>query len=116
MVVEGVSKRFRLTPDRPLSLKEAWMGLRAGSPRGTRRARHEPFWALRDVTLAVPRGSMYGLVGRNGSGKSTLLRVMAGIYRPTEGCVEARGRTSALLELGAGFHPALSGRENIYLN
>ncbi len=116
VVVEGVSKRFRLTPDRPLSLKEAWMGLRAGSPRGTRRARHEPFWALRDVTLAVPRGSMYGLVGRNGSGKSTLLRVMAGIYRPTEGCVEARGRTSALLELGAGFHPALSGRENIYLN
>ena len=116
VVVEGVSKRFRLTLDRPLSLKEAWTGLRPGSGRSFRRVRSEPFWALRDISLEVPRGSMYGLVGRNGSGKSTLLRVMAGIYRPTEGRVEANGRTSALLELGAGFHPVLSGRENIYLN
>ncbi len=118
VVAEGVSKRFRLVVDRPLSLKEAWTGLRLrpGSPRPARRVRREPFWALQDVSLEVPRGSMYGLVGRNGSGKSTLLRIMAGIYRPTEGRVEAKGRTSALLELGAGFHPALSGRENIYLN
>ena len=116
VTVEGVSKRFRLTLDRPLSLKEAWTGLRPGSGRPFRRVRSEPFWALRDVSLEVPQGSMYGLVGRNGSGKSTLLRVMAGIYRPTEGRVEIKGRTSALLELGAGFHPALSGRENIYLN
>ena len=116
VVVDGVSKRFQLTLDRPLSLKEAWTGLRPGSGRPFRRVRSEPFWALRDVSLEVPQGSMYGLVGRNGSGKSTLLRVMAGIYRPTEGRVEVKGRTSALLELGAGFHPALSGRENIYLN
>ena len=116
VIVDGVSKRFQLTLDRPLSLKEAWTGLRPGSGRPSRRVRSEPFWALRDVSLEVPRGSMYGLVGRNGSGKSTLLRVMAGIYRPTEGRVEIEGRTSALLELGAGFHPALSGRENIYLN
>ncbi|MDE0613524.1 MAG: ABC transporter ATP-binding protein [bacterium] len=116
VVVDGVSKRFQLTLDRPLSLKEAWTGLRPGSGRPFRRVRSEPFWALRDVSLEVPKGSMYGLVGRNGSGKSTLLRVMAGIYRPTEGRVEVKGRTSALLELGAGFHPALSGRENIYLN
>ncbi len=116
IVVEGVSKCFRLTTDRPLSLKEAWTGLRSGSGGRLRRVRSEPFWALRDVSLEVPRGAMYGLVGRNGSGKSSLLRIMAGIYRPTEGRVQVRGRTSALLELGAGFHPALSGRENIYLN
>ena len=116
VVVDGVSKRFQLTLDRPLSLKEAWTGLRPGSGQPFRRVRSEPFWALRDVSLEVPKGSMYGLVGRNGSGKSTLLRVMAGIYRPTEGRVQVKGRTSALLELGAGFHPALSGRENIYLN
>ena len=116
VVVEGVSKCFRLTTDRPLSLKEAWTGLRPGSGRRFRRISSEPFWALRDVSLEVPRGSMYGLVGRNGSGKSSLLRIMAGIYRPTAGRIEVQGRTSALLELGAGFHPALSGRENIYLN
>ena len=116
VVIDGVSKCFRLTTDRPLSLKEAWTGMRPGSGRRFRRMSSEPFWALRDVSLEVPRGSMYGLVGRNGSGKSSLLRIMAGIYRPTKGRVEARGRTSALLELGAGFHPALSGRENIYLN
>ncbi len=116
VVVDGVSKCFRLTTDRPLSLKEAWTGMGPGSGRRFRRMSSEPFWALRDVSLEVPRGSMYGLVGRNGSGKSSLLRIMAGIYRPTEGRIEVQGRTSALLELGAGFHPALSGRENIYLN
>ena len=116
VLIEHVSKQFRLPFDRPRSLKEALTGLRDGSTREIRRPRSEPFWALRDISLEVPKGSMYGLVGRNGSGKSSLLRVMAGIYRPTEGRVQVQGRTSALLELGAGFHPALSGRENIYLN
>ena len=116
VVVDDVSKCFRLPLDRPHSLKEAWTGMRPGSGRPFRRVRSESFWALRGVSLEVPRGSMYGLIGRNGSGKSSLLRIMAGIYRPTEGRVQVQGRTSALLELGAGFHPALSGRENIYLN
>ncbi len=115
VAVHDVSKCFQLRLDRPRSLKEVWTGLRLGSMY-RQQARSEPFWALRDVSLEVPKGSMYGLVGRNGSGKSSLLRIMAGIYRPTTGRVEVRGRTSALLELGAGFHPALSGRENIYLN
>ena len=106
--LSGVSKRFRLELDKPSSLKEAVLRL------GRRRV--EDFWVLHDVTLSIPRGSFFGLVGHNGSGKSTLLRLMAGIHRPTSGEISARGRLSALLELGAGFHPDLTGRENVYLN
>lgn len=108
IVVEGVSKRFKVYKSRPTSLKE----------RVTRfaRDRYEEFWALDDVSLEVPEASVYGLVGHNGSGKSSLLRLMANIHRPTKGRIVANGRISALLELGAGFHPDLTGRENIYLN
>lgn len=108
IVIDDVSKRFRLYRERSSSLKEL-VTRRAGS-------RYEEFWAVRNVSLRVPRGSTYGLIGHNGSGKSTLLRVMAGIHRPTEGSVSIDGRVSALLELGAGFHPELSGRDNTYLN
>jgi lipopolysaccharide transport system ATP-binding protein len=107
--VEGVSKRFRLYADRKTSLKEAFTVRR-------RRDRYKEFWALRDVSLDIPRGSTYALIGHNGSGKSTLLKLMAGIHRPTTGSIVSTGRISALLELGAGFHPELSGRDNIYLN
>lgn len=105
--VSEVSKRFRLSPDRRTHLKELFV-------RG--RSHHEQFWALRDVSLTVDVGSTYGLIGHNGSGKSTLLKLMAGIHRPTSGSISHQGRISALLELGAGFHPELSGRDNIYLN
>jgi ABC-2 type transport system ATP-binding protein/lipopolysaccharide transport system ATP-binding protein len=108
IVVSDVSKRFRLYRDKPTSLKQ-----RLTSMRG---AVFDEFWALRDVSFSVPKGSTFGLIGHNGSGKSTLLRLMAGIHRPTNGSVTTEGRISALLELGAGFHPELSGRENIYLN
>jgi ABC-type polysaccharide/polyol phosphate transport system ATPase subunit len=106
--VENVSKRYRLYKERSSSIKEAI----------TRRsvARYDEFWALKDVSLEIQPGTVYGLVGHNGSGKSTLLRMMAGIQRPEQGKVAINGRVSALLELGAGFHPELSGRENIYLN
>src|SRR5258705_4691650 len=76
----------------------------------------ETFPALTDVSFAVPKGSTYGVMGRNGSGKSTALKLVAGITKPTSGSVRVEGRISALIELGAGFHPEISGRENVYIN
>jgi ABC-type polysaccharide/polyol phosphate transport system ATPase subunit len=108
IAVDGVSKRFRLYHERNQSLKAAFLR--------RRRAEYEEFWALRGVSLEVPEGSTFGLIGENGSGKSTLLKCMARILRPEEGSIRTRGKISALLELGAGFHPELSGRENVYLN
>lgn len=81
-----------------------------------RRSFHRDFWALRDVTFEVDRGSTFCLIGENGSGKSTLLQLVANIFPPTAGKVEVRGRVSALLELGSGFSPEFSGRDNVYLN
>jgi ABC-2 type transport system ATP-binding protein len=106
--VDGLSKSFRLYHRRNQSLKGTL--LRGG------RAEYEDFWALRDVSFEVPEGSTFGLIGENGSGKSTLLKCLARILLPDEGSVRTRGRIAALLELGSGFHPELSGRENVYLN
>jgi ABC-2 type transport system ATP-binding protein/lipopolysaccharide transport system ATP-binding protein len=109
IVVDGVSKQFRLQTDRAHSVKEL-------VTRRDRNAGADQFWALRDVSFEIPEGSMFALVGHNGSGKSTLLRCIAGIYRPSSGKVAVDGRISTLLELGAGFHPDLTGRENVYMN
>jgi lipopolysaccharide transport system ATP-binding protein len=76
----------------------------------------EPFWALKDVSLTIEQGQVVGIVGRNGSGKSTLLKIIAQITAPTTGEIRLKGRTGTLLEVGTGFHPELSGRENVYLN
>ena len=108
ITINGVGKRFRIYHERNQSLKSAVM--RKG------RASYEDFWALRNVSLEIPTGMTYGLVGTNGSGKSTLLKCIAKILRPDEGSVQAVGKMAALLELGSGFHPELSGRENVFLN
>jgi ABC-type polysaccharide/polyol phosphate transport system ATPase subunit len=106
--VREVSKRFRLYHERNQSVKAAIM--RGG------RARYEEFLALDDVSFDVKEGSTFALVGENGSGKSTMLKCLARILRPDKGTISVEGNLSALLELGAGFHPELSGRENVFLN
>src|SRR5919106_4982020 len=105
--IDGVSKRFRLFRQKPSSLKQRVL---------TARSRADELWALHDVSFDVREGTTFGLIGHNGSGKTTLLKCIAGILRPTSGTIRQRGRLAALLELGAGFHPELTGRENVYLN
>lgn len=103
-----LSKRFRIKSEARQSFKERLVRGKSNPDRD--------FWALRDASFSVPRGASLGLIGHNGSGKSTALKVLAGIYRPTSGYVRVNGRVSALLEVGAGFHPDLTGRENVKLN
>src|SRR3954471_18102029 len=108
IVVDRVSRSFRVYPKAQRTLKDVFVS------RGRLAAREVQ--ALRDVSLTVEPGGAVGLVGRNGSGKSTLLRIVSGIIKPTTGRAEAGGRVASLLELGAGFHPDFTGRENVYLN
>src|SRR5262245_41957167 len=106
--VDGVARRFRIHARETRTLKDLFVqGGRGGG---------EDIWALHDVSLAVAPGEAVGLIGRNGSGKTTLLRLIAGIIQPTAGRVRSEGRIGSLLELGAGFHPDFTGRENVFLN
>lgn len=112
LMLRGISKVFIVRHNPAHNLKTRLLG--AFVPR--HRETVEQFWAVRDVDLEVRRGEFLGLIGPNGSGKSTLLRIMARIYPPTAGTVTARGRLAPMIELGVGFHPDLTGRENVYLN
>jgi ABC-2 type transport system ATP-binding protein len=108
VVADDISKVFRISNDPVRSMKERLVGLG--------RRRYTDFAALSPMSFAIEQGETVGILGHNGSGKSTLLKCIAGILRPTTGTVAVRGRLASLLELGAGFHPELSGRENVYIN
>ena len=110
ITVHNVSKCFRLETQQPFLAKELWRRVLQ------RPSRVEEHWALRDITFEVENGESVAVVGMNGSGKSTLLSLIAQTSYPTTGTVEVEGRIGPLLELGAGFHPDLTGRENVYLN
>jgi ABC-type polysaccharide/polyol phosphate transport system ATPase subunit len=108
--LENASVCYRIPQERIGTFKEyaiRWL---------QRKVRHHTFWALQDINLYVQKGEMLGIVGQNGAGKSTLLKLIARVLRPNTGRVWVKGRVVPLLELGAGFHPELSGRENIFLN
>jgi lipopolysaccharide transport system ATP-binding protein len=108
IALDHASRRFRVYPQEARTLKDLVVN--------RRRTRGTDVWALRDASLRIEPGEAVGLVGRNGSGKTTLLKLVAGIIKPTSGGVEVGGRVGSLLELGAGFHPDFTGRENVYLN
>ena len=123
LTLEGVSKRYRVRSQADRRVFSESLGEALSSPvRRLRRwwrgdlARDETFWALKDVGFEVRAGEVLGVIGKNGAGKSTLLKVLSRITEPTEGRIEIRGRVASLLEVGTGFHPELSGRENVYLN
>lgn len=115
--VEGVSKKFCKTLKHTMiygstDLARSFMGIKGG----TEKLRAEEFWAVDDVSFEVKRGEVFGIIGSNGSGKSTLLKMLNGIFMPDRGRIEIEGKVGALIEVGSGFHPMLSGRENIYVN
>ncbi len=107
--VENVGMKFNLSKEKNDSLKEYMIKLLSG------KLQYDEFWGIKDVSFELEKGDRLGILGLNGSGKSTLLKTVAGVYRPTEGHIERSGLLAPLIELGAGFDPQYTGRENIYL-
>lgn len=109
--VQGLWKKFRLRQDRAENISTLFINLFRKLPN-----LDKELWALKDISFTVQEGKSLGIIGVNGSGKSTLLKILTGTLRPTRGQITVRGRRSSLIELGAGFHPDFSGRDNVYLN
>ncbi len=116
--IENVSKRYRLGQTHSRSIRDLVDGVTQRLTGRAPRPASEPadFWALRDVSLEIRQGDVVGIIGRNGAGKSTLLKILSRITQPTSGQITMRGRVASLLEVGTGFHPELTGRENVFLN
>src|SRR5665213_1132769 len=109
--VENVSKNFVLPHERAGSVKGVFTSMFSKATK-----KNETLNALKDISFEIKKGEFFGIVGRNGSGKSTLLKILAGIYQPTEGKVSTTGKLVPFIELGVGFNPELTGRDNVYLN
>lgn len=112
ITIHNLSKKFKVYFQRESQLKYALLNLL----KGKRSTSNSPFWALKDINMEIPKGKTVGFIGRNGSGKSTLLKLISRILYPDNGTITAHGKISTLIELGSGFHPELTGRENVYIN